>query len=170
MTDFDCPRGSVFFFWIEYQPKKNNSTEGTYCKVHWTVIVHVHRAVDAASKVLQARSQIYSSYSLRSQQRKRTIEWKLENNCMNKLNEFQTVSFHCIWQALYLFVFTQNSALLTKENINGSFVVIFQWSSHHQVIEAIAIQIRDRSQRRPKASILAAIMDFQRTFKDEAIL
>lgn len=164
------PWQCFFFFWIEYQPKKNNSTEGTYCKVHWTVIVHVHRAVDAASKVLQARSQIYSSYSLRSEQRQRTIEWKLENNCMNKLNEFQTVSFHYIWQALYLFVFTQNSALLTKENINGSFVVIFQWSSHHQVIEAIAIQIRDRSQRRPKASILAAIMDFQRTFKDEAIL
>lgn len=46
----------------------------------------------------------------------------------------------------YLFVFTEDSALLSKENVNGSFVVIFQWSSHHQVIEAIAIQIRDGSQ------------------------
>lgn len=63
-----------FSFWIGYQPKKNNSTQGTYCKVHWTVIVHVHRAVETASKVLQARSQIYSSYSLRSEQKKKN-DW-----------------------------------------------------------------------------------------------
>lgn len=70
----------------------------------------------------------------------------------------------------HLFVFTQYSALLTEEHINGSFVVIFQWSSHHQVIEAITIHIGHGSQCWAKASILAAIMDLQSTFKDEAIL
>lgn len=69
------PWKRFLFFWIEYRPKENNSTEGTYCKVHWTVIVHVHRAVDAASKVLQARSQVHSSYSLRSEQKKITVDW-----------------------------------------------------------------------------------------------
>lgn len=53
-----------------------------------------------------------------------------------------TLSFHLT----HLFVFTQYSALLTEENINGSFVVVFQRRSHHQVIEAIAVHIRHGSQ------------------------
>lgn len=70
----------------------------------------------------------------------------------------------------YLFVFAQYSVLLTKEHVYGSFVVILQRGPHHQVIEAIAVQIRDGSQRRTKARILATIMDFQWPLKDEAIL
>lgn len=70
----------------------------------------------------------------------------------------------------YLFVFAQYSVLLAKKHIDGSFVVILKRGPHHQVVEAIAIQVRDGGQRRTKASILATVMDFQRALKDEAIL
>lgn len=44
--------------WVKYQPEENSSTKGTYCQVHCAIIVHVHGAMDAATKVLQARSQL----------------------------------------------------------------------------------------------------------------
>lgn len=49
-------------------------------------------------------------------------------------------------------------------------MLIFQWSSHHQVIEPITIQIRDRSEGRAKASVLDTVVNFQRSFKEETIL
>lgn len=61
----------------------------------------------------------------------------------------------------YLLVFAQYSALLAEENINGSFVVVFQRGSHDQIIEAVTVQIGHRSQSRAEASVLASVVDFQ---------
>ncbi|TNN64893.1 hypothetical protein EYF80_024891 [Liparis tanakae] len=41
----------------------------------------------------------------------------------------------------------QYSVVLAEENIDGSLVVVFQRGSHHQVIEAIAVQIWHGSER-----------------------
>ncbi len=54
----------------------------------------------------------------------------------------------------YLFVFGLNAVLLTVEEIDGSLVIVFQWCTHHQLTEAVAIQVRKSGHGRAKPRIM----------------
>lgn len=76
----------------------------------------------------------------------------------------------CLQNAKYLLVLAQDPVLLAKENINGSSVVVFQRRSHHQVVEAVAVQVGDGSQSGAETGVLAAVVDLERAFKDKTVL
>ncbi len=54
----------------------------------------------------------------------------------------------------YLFVFGLDAVLLAVEEIDGSLVIVLQWCTHHQLTEAVAIQVWKSGRGRAKPGIL----------------